>query len=45
MQIIVHWIEFTTPGYNWTGQDGTANLAWSKSFADPTHELYPGGAG
>jgi len=30
------WIEYATPRYNWTDDDGTANLAWLKSFADPS---------
>lgn len=29
------WIEYATPRYNWTDDDGVANLAWLKSFADP----------
>jgi len=29
------WIEYATPRYNWTGDDGTSNLAWIKSFAQP----------
>jgi len=31
------WIEYATPRYNWTDDDGgAANLAWLKTFADPT---------
>jgi spermidine synthase len=32
------WIEYATPRYNWTGEDGTANLAWLKTFAEPAQE-------
>lgn len=31
------WIEYATPRYNWTDDDGgAANLAWLKSVADPS---------
>jgi len=31
------WIEYATPRYNWTDDDGgAANLAWLKTFADST---------
>lgn len=31
------WIEYATPRYNWTDDDdGAANLAWLKTFADLT---------
>jgi spermidine synthase len=31
------WIEYATPRYNWTDDDGgAANLAWLKSFAEPS---------
>ncbi len=29
------WIEYATPRYNWTDDDGIANIAWLKSFAEP----------
>lgn len=29
------WIEYATPRYNWTDDDGEGNLAWLKSFAGP----------
>ncbi len=31
------WIEYATPRYNWTDDDGgAANLMWLKGFADPS---------
>ena len=31
------WIEYATPRYNWTDDDGgAANLAWLKTFAEPS---------
>jgi spermidine synthase len=31
------WIEYATPRYNWTDDDGgAANLVWLKSFANPS---------
>jgi len=31
------WIEYATPRYNWTDDDGgAANLVWLKSFSDPS---------
>jgi spermidine synthase len=31
------WIEYATPRYNWTDDDGGAsNLAWLKTFAEPS---------
>ena len=31
------WIEYATPRYNWTDDDGgAANLPWLKTFADPS---------